>query len=291
MTDIYKDSIELYPNIIVYKNLFKDAKKNYEVLKESTNGDPDRFFNHWSQWSRFGEYLNPTLLDSSLNIEFLDNVNLSTEKQNNQKTILIELVNNFNFAIKDYLLRTGVDVDFNETVIDTYNQTVPRWKMYGPSIVKYHDYSKVQLDIPLAMSYHSDFIREPITSPGYKFAITVLTYFNDDYDGGEIDFAIGKELYMYKPELGDILVFPSGHPDILRKDGNVYLHGVLPAKNGHKYLSRMYLVKYDEGSPEWFENEEKFGKEVWASMQDDIMEKFRQENPGKNKVVDGIRIK
>lgn len=291
MTEIYKDSIELYPNIIVYKNLFKDANKNYEVLKESTNGDPDRFFNHWSQWSRFGEYLNPTLLDSSLNIEFLDNVGLSTEKQNNQKTILVELVSSFNLAIKDYLLRTGVDVDFNETVVDTYNQTVPRWKMYGPSIVKYHDYAITQLDIPLAMSYHSDFIRQPIASPGYKFAITVLTYFNDDYDGGEIDFAIGKELYMYKPELGDVLVFPSGHPDILRKDGNVYLHGVLPAKNGHKYLSRMYLVKYDEGSPEWFENEEKFGKEVWASMQDDIMEKFRQENPGKNKVVDGIRIK
>jgi len=235
MSNIYKDSVELYPNIIVYKNLFKDANKNYETLKESTEGNPDRFFNYWSQWSRFGEYLNPTLLDLDIKVEFINDVDVSTEKENNQKTVLVELINNFNFAIKDYISRTGVNVDFNETVVDTDGYVVPRWKMYGPSIVKYHDYSKVDPDTPLAMSYHSDYIREPITSPGYKFAITVLTYFNDDYDGGEIDFAIGKELYMYKPELGDIIVFPSGHPDILRKDGDVYLHGVLPAKNGHKY--------------------------------------------------------
>jgi hypothetical protein len=291
MTNIYKDSIELYPNIIVYKNLFKDANKNYETLKESTEGDSDRFFNYWSQWSQFGEYLNPTLLDSDIKIEFINDVDLSTKKQNNQKTVLVELLDNFNFVIRDYISRTGVDVDFNEKVINTEGHTVPRWERYGPSIVKYQDYSKTNTSVPLAMSYHSDFIRQPITSPGYKFAITVLTYFNDDYQGGEIDFAIGKELYKYKPEMGDIVVFPSGHPDVLTKDGNVYLHGVLPAKNGHKYLSRMYLVKYEEGSSEWFENEEKFGKEVWASMQNDIMIKFNEDNPQKREIKDGVRIK
>jgi len=291
MTNIYKDSIELYPNIIVYKNLFKDANKNYETLKESTEGDSDRFFNYWSQWSQFGEYLNPTLLDSDIKIEFINDVDLSTKKQNNQKTVLVELLDNFNFVIRDYISRTGVDVDFNEKVINTEGHTVPRWERYGPSIVKYQDYSKTNTSVPLAMSYHSDFIRQRITSPGYKFAITVLTYFNDDYQGGEIDFAIGKELYKYKPEMGDIVVFPSGHPDVLTKDGNVYLHGVLPAKNGHKYLSRMYLVKYEEGSSEWFENEEKFGKEVWASMQNDIMIKFNEDNPQKREIKDGVRIK
>jgi len=233
-----------------------------------------------------------TSLDPYLKVELIDNVEVSTERQNNQKTIIVELVNNFNFVIKDYISRTGIDINFHETVIDTENNVVPRWKMYGPSIVKYRDYSGINSNDPfLAMSYHSDFIREPILSPGYKFAITVLTYFNDDYEGGEIDFAIGKDLYMYKPEMGDILVFPSGHPDILRKNGNVYLHGVLPAKNGNKYLSRMYLVKYEDGDPEWFENEKKFGKDVWASMQNDIMEKFRQEHPNKNEFADGIRIK
>ena len=95
MSNIYKDSVELYPNIIVYKNLFKDANKNYETLKESTDGDSDRFFNYWSQWSQFGEYLNPTLLDSDIKIEFINDVDLSTEKQNNQKTVLVELLDNF----------------------------------------------------------------------------------------------------------------------------------------------------------------------------------------------------
>jgi len=45
------------------------------------------------------------------------------------------------------------------------------------------------------------------------------------------------------------------------------------------------------GHPEWFENEKKFGKDIWASMQDDIMEQFRQKYPNKNAVRDGIRIK
>jgi hypothetical protein len=71
----------------------------------------------------------------------------------------------------------------------------------------------------------------------------------------------------------------------------IYLHGVMPAKHKSKYLSRMYWTKYSVGDSEWFENEEKFGKEKWQEMQKDIMQKFRDENPNKSSADKERRIK
>jgi hypothetical protein len=147
------------------------------------------------------------------------------------------------------------------------------------------------MDADLAMTYHSDYIREPITSPGYKFAITALAYFNDNYEGGEIDFIVDGEAYMYKPEAGDFLVFPSGHPDVLTKNGSVYIHGVMPATGESKYLSRMYWMKYSIGDQEWFDKEEEFGSETWLEMQSDIMQKFRDDHPNKINADKERRIK
>jgi hypothetical protein len=277
--------IEIYPKIVVYKNMFKDISKMYDTLKESTANNEDRLFSKWSQWSRFGEYLNPPLLNHSLNN--LDEIETKTEIEKNQKDFMIDLLKNFHMATQDYAQRYGVDINTETLTKDHDGNDVPLWKWVGPSVAKY----KLEIEDPVAMSYHSDFIREPITSPGYKFAITGLAYFNDDYEGGEIDFVIGNELYKYKPEAGDYLVFPSGHPDVLTKDGIVYLHGVLPPSGHHKYLSRMYWMKYSYGDPEWFAKEEEFGKSKWAEMQDEIMENFRQANPNRNEIVGGVRIK
>jgi hypothetical protein len=96
---------------------------------------------------------------------------------------------------------------------------------------------------------------------------------------------------MYKPEAGDYLIFPSGHPDILTKEGQVYLHGVMPAKGEKKYISRMYWMKYEVGEDKWFEKEAEFGKDVWEKMQPDIMQKFRDANPNKINADKEKRIK
>jgi hypothetical protein len=65
----------------------------------------------------------------------------------------------------------------------------------------------------------------------------------------------------------------------------------MPAINNSKYLSRMYWTKYSPGDPEWFKNEEKFGKEKWQKMQEQIMEQFRNENPNRNNTDKERRIK
>jgi hypothetical protein len=279
--------IEVYPKIFVYKDVFKNINATYSQLKES-NGEEDGLFSPWTKWSHFGEYLNPTFTDHPhrLSVDYLEKIETKTEKEELQRVAILELFKNFYFVSEDYASRNGLDLDKTKTVLSNDGELKEEWQMTGPSIARY----RTDIDDPIAMTYHSDYIREPIISPGYKFAITALAYFNDDYEGGEIDFIVNGEAYKYKPEAGDFLVFPSGHPEILKNGDSVYLHGVMPATGASKYLSRMYWMKYSVGDPEWFEKEKEFGKDVWSEMQPDIMQKFRDENPNKSNADKERRI-
>jgi len=286
MTSKPLEPIELYPNIFVYKNLFKDISQTLSVLKDE---EGDALFSPWKQWSQFGEYINPIFKDypHTLSIEQIRNIETKTEKEEEQKLAVLEVFENFYLATEDYISRNNVEFDKDKMITNRENELFNQWTINGPSIARY----RTDLDEPLAMTYHSDYIREPIISPGYKFAITALTYFNDDYEGGEIDFIVNGEAYMYKPEAGDYLVFPSGHPDILTKEGQVYLHGVMPVTKEKKYISRMYWMKYEIGDDQWFEKEAEFGKDVWKEMQPDIMQKFRDAHPNKMNADKEKRIK
>jgi hypothetical protein len=285
MTEKTFDVVELYPKIFVYKNVFKDIHQTFAELSSTESG----LFSPWTKWSHFGEYLNPTFQNEphGLTIESIKQIKTKTEKENNQKMAILELFENFYLVTEDYALKNEIEINNKKVIAGKNGEQVLEWKMTGPSIARY----RTDIDDDLAMTYHSDYIREPITSPGYKFAITALAYFNDDYEGGEIDFIVDGEAYMYKPEAGDFLVFPSGHPDILTKNGSVYIHGVMPATGSSKYLSRMYWMKYSVGDQEWFDKEAEFGSEVWAEMQSDIMQKFRDEHPNKNNADKERRIK
>jgi hypothetical protein len=101
---------------------------------------------------------------------------------------------------------------------------------------------------------------------------------------------MGDKLVKYKPEAGDLLVFPSGHPDYLTEEGKPYLHAVMPSHNKNKLLSRMYWQKYENGTDEWYEKEKEFGKDVWANMQEDLDEQFRQDYPQRDVIENGVRI-
>jgi hypothetical protein len=286
MTEKVLEPIELYPKIFVYKNLFKDINKTLEVLKDEGE---DALFSPWTKWSHFGEYLNPLFkgLDYTMSIEDIKSIETKTEKEELQKNTVVEIFENFHLATQDYIFKNNVEFDKEKVLVNHEGESFNLWTTNGPAIARY----RTDIEEPLAMTYHSDFVREPIISPGYKFAITALSYFNDDYEGGEIDFIVDGEAYMYKPEAGDYLVFPSGHPNILTKNEKVYLHGVMPATGEKKYLCRMYWMKYEIGDDEWFEKEAEFGKDVWKEMQIDIMQKFRDENPNKFSADKERRIK
>lgn len=289
MTTAPLESIEIYPNIRVYKNMFKDISKSYKILTDSLTVSEDTIFNNWTRWSHFGEYLNPITPSFSEYDKYgrLKEIITKTQNQEDQKNFAIEVMENFYLVTEDYAKRYGVEIDLSETSKEDSGDTIPTWKWAGGSIGKYDISDK---DKTVGMNYHSDYIRERGSAPGYKFVITCTIYFNDDYEGGEVDFAMGDKLVKYKPEAGDLLVFPSGHPDFLTEEGKPYLHGVMPSYNKNKFLARMYWQRYQEGTPEWYENEQKFGKDVWAGMQKDLEEEFRLKHPQRHHIENGVRL-
>lgn len=289
MTERNLEAVEIYPKILVYKNMFEDVSKSYKILTDSLTENEDRLFSPWTQWSIFGDYLNPIFPNFNLSDKYgnAQNVETSTEIQQNQKNFVIEMMNNFHVVTDDYIKRFNIDVDYDAKVLDENNFEVPLWRWTGGTIGKYHISTE---ENQYRMAYHSDYIREQGHAPGYKFVITCTMYFNDDYEGGEIDFVMGEKLVKYKPEAGDLLVFPSGHPGYLTEEGSPYLHGVMPTYNKHKFLSRMYWQKYEHGSAEWYEQENKFGKEKWAQMQPALEDQFRLAHPQRYEIKNGIRI-
>lgn len=290
MTEYRLNPIEIYPKILVYKNLFKDISKSYKILTDSLVETEDRLFNPWSQWSIFGEYLNPIVPQFSMSDKYgnLKNIETTTQTQEDQKNFGIEMMENFHLVTEDYIKRYNIDVDLDATTTNEDGDTVPLWRWTGGTIGKYHISNEEEKH---GMRYHSDYMREQGYAPGYKFIITCTIYFNDDYEGGEVDFAMGDKLVKYKPEAGDLLVFPSGHPDYLTEEGKPYLHGVMPSYNKNKFLSRMYWQKYQQGTEEWYAKEKEFGKDVWKAMQPELEQMFREQHPQRAVIENGVRIK
>ena len=174
--------IEIYPNILVYKNIFKDIKKSYKVLIDSLLETEDRVFSPWTQWSYFGSYLNPIVPTFSESDKFgnLKKIKTESKNQENQKNFGIELMENFHLVTEDYIKRHNIEIDLNEESVNESEETVPTWRWTGGTIGKYHTSSEKK---KVGMNYHSDYIREQIKSPGYKFVITCTVYFNADYEG------------------------------------------------------------------------------------------------------------
>lgn len=290
MNNLDLNPIELYPKILVYKNLFKDIDKSYKILIDSLEEQEDRLFSPWTQWSIFGDYLNPIFPGFDLSKKYgnFEYVEAKNQTEEDQKNFGLEMMKNFHLVTEDYIKRYDIDVDLSKMIENEDGFSVPLWRWTGGTIGKYNVSSD---DNEYGMRYHSDYQREQGSAPGYKFIITCTIYFNDDYEGGEVDFAMGEKLVKYKPEAGDLLVFPSGHPDYLTEDGMPYLHGVMPSYNKNKFLSRMYWQKYQRGTDEWYEKEKEFGKEVWAAMQPELEQKFRDEHPQRVEIENGVRIK
>lgn len=61
---------------------------------------------------------------------------------------------------------------------------------------------------------------------------SMVTYLNDDYEGGEINFP-NHEITI-KPTAGSAIMFPSKNP---------FLHQVLPIKNGYRYMLTTSVFK------------------------------------------------
>jgi hypothetical protein len=287
---------EIYPNIFVYNNVFEDPERMYKIAQDSINDYDEGIWEKWQDWYEFGKKIEKFGIGfdrTKTEMSILQDVEVTNKIQEDQKYFITELVRCFHVVNNHYMEYQNFPIDKELGDVVKSNKTnMPKWNWTGPSLCRYYIDSQASKwnDGILAMRYHSDYVREPIKSPGYKFVLTTTTYLNDDYLKGGVDFAIGDKLVNYKPKAGDFLVFPSGHPNYLTKDGEVYLHAAENCKDNEKYFTRMYWTVFEDGSDEWREKEALLG-DLWPEENKKLVQQYNMDHPARNVIEGATRIR
>jgi hypothetical protein len=246
-TDI-NEKIVIYPKLVVYKNMLPKFKEHIDALKESYfPHNNNYYFRPWEDWYGLGDIMN-LALDPLVEKKFSED----NEYLNRQIDLINALRNAFYKCTYDY--------------INEWNFDLPNWVANGISICKYNE---TKHDDKYAMTYHTDFRPTEVEAPGKKFGLTCTVYINDDYDGGGLSFLHEEsgDVIDYKPNAGDVIVFPSGVP---------YWHAVDRVDNGEKYFVRLFWSYFTNGSKEWISNQLKYGRDAWEKIETERMKKENQ---------------
>jgi len=252
------NKIVLYPRVTVYQNAIPKHSEYTDLLKRSESKDPEHLFTGWEDWYGFGLMMNLGMTkDHEYDSDWEGNkLDLTDKYAVEQMNFLKDLDEVFHKVTKDY--------------IEEYNIDLPNWHPSGFSICKYKETDPSN---HLAMHYHTDYVGANSEAPGLKFAITCTMYLNDDYEGGGLSFLEEEsgDVIDYKPKAGDVVVFPSGDPIT---GASHYFHGVDKVSNGEKYLVRTFWQYEYEGSKDWWDGIEKYGKDEWEKIN---KERFKKE--------------
>lgn len=255
----------IFKNLVVYKKLLPEVDEIFKFLQHTESYEEKiGVMEPWSDWSGnwpgSAAQINASRKDAALDSE--------NEEVKKQKWMLDHFFEAYFFALNDYM-NEYKDITKWQYELPHFDFSVSDvWNYSGMTLLKYDSPGSAE-DFnynSLAMNYHTDFHHEDAESADAKQIITITFYLNDDYDGGEISFydEDSNTIHNYKPKAGDVTVFPSARP---------FYHGVLPFSGNPRYLSRMFLMHTHKGSKEWLLNQEKFGKDVWAKMEHDRLEK------------------
>lgn len=240
---------ELYPGVIVYRNMLSNPQKAYEVMMASdTDADGKYFFRKWEPWAHFGTY---TQCKSEPEQELAE----KGQRFDDEKALFDEIAISYDRALSHYFKHTGIEI--------------PEGARYsGQSWCKYFNKIDV-LENKMTMQYHTDYIISQRDMPGEKFHTTCTFYINDNYNGGDIEFFVNDDITNHKPKAGDIVIFPSGEP---------YFHGVKTIPDGNKFFIRNFVMYDYDGSNEWLANQKKYGAYKWSKMEIDRIEEEDKRN-------------
>lgn len=236
----FLESREIAPYIRVYTNIFPDIEEVLEVIYEherTTTEDPEvpHYFMPYRDWYTFGRL---TEHDHNAHDAISDDANF-----NKQKNLANRISQTRELIIKNYCEIYGVKEPDGSNF---YIQKIVNFAEYEP------DFEMWQMDNwsnstwlgnnrPLAMNYHTDFEIKKMCRPEDNFLLTCNYYWNDDYEGGEIVFYSSAGLVSYKPNAGEVVIFPSGSP-YFPVGGDCYFHCANAVKGKRKYFSRNYLM-------------------------------------------------
>lgn len=263
------------PLVRVYKNLLPKHEDLLDVLiKSQENPEDFVYYNQWMQWNDLGINLADGLPNHNAS-KFLET---ETDPKKIRELELVDMITS--------AARTGFEHYANEYGIDLELE----WRADGPAYYKYdHKLPAPSIAHPeFNMNYHTDYTFSMKDTPGLKPAVTCTMYINDDFDGGEMVFNLEKRLsrpylkrdeqfyddepldvrgIVYKPEAGDLVVFPSGHPDFMLGQDYYYFHSVNRVTRNDKYFVSIFYSLLSHGSDEWRQGMEEYGKDLWLWLE------------------------
>lgn len=251
---------EPYPFVHVYKDLLPETSLLKDIADEVSEADTTYVYVDWRDWYAYGRICgrDQGAIDG---IRSFDATYQKATEDGNADLFLKEL-----FLFRK--ISTVKDLAFDHYI--SHNKiAVPE-----PYVKQEHSLAFYWPDFDMngeghAMQYHTDYNIGEWWWPGLKFLLTMTIYINDDYDGGEVVFWSDGKLTSYKPQAGDVVVFPSGDP--LFPGGDAYFHcvkGIRGAKK--KYLIRSYVQYHSPHNAYfWYLNKKRYGNENWKKMTHD----------------------
>lgn len=187
------EKVILGPGIIAYKNALPEASLAISAL-ETSLGDGSNGQIKWNT-AKVGEF--ETNLDHRNASDFIisqERVDSLSDSEEVFTSLHKDVRSSLEKCLDDYMSTYKVRIDW----IGAFN-----FVKYGPGG---------------KFNHHSD------DSGFYRCTVSVVGYFNDDYEGGALDFEFfGLKV---KPDAGDLIIFPSSY---------IYSHASLPIDSGTKY--------------------------------------------------------
>lgn len=223
------EKIIVAPQIIIYKNLFKNSEN---LIKELEHDKDDSLFSKWETWYSQGYRKQATFNSKEL---------LSS----NEFIYLKEIYDNIDYIKKDYFEMFKGNNGIWPSFIKDWDHIIEQKDIVYIDYFKYNSRSQNHDKNLNAMDYHVDDFLLDSDSNGMRHVITINFYLNNSYSGGEIcayDSYSGKS-YKYKPNPGDAVVMPSTAP---------FYHAVKDF-DSERYFLRSFVDYYVDGKNDWDE--------------------------------------
>lgn len=228
--------IVVAPQIVIYKNIFKNSKEIIDLLQDSREIS---FFNEWRGWYGQG-------FRRDADFSLLNTIDPGTDTfLNLEKQYILEINKCMNFIREDYLNEFGKENGIWPSFIKDWESLKNTDKKYWIDFFRYDVGFQGKVNPSgLIMEYHVDELPVPGETKTKRHVATVNFYLNNSYDGGEICVydSISNNTYMYKPMPGDAVIMPSTEP---------FYHGVKPFSKSDRYFLRAFIDSDVKDEIEW----------------------------------------
>ena len=239
--DIQLDSQQLCDDVFLYPNALKNASPLLEMIKFLENSQERSIITSgWGPWGSYGKtafYYNN--LSSSLEEEITDRAfrdvgpDILSNDEMYKRTLFELLVANMLMGLSQKIIHNFLNKN---------NFKVPKNSFFTRVDLCKYTFQQDGLVDGLEMPFHNDYVTGDHYLSCDKFLVSCNTYFNNDFEGAEIVFYSNGKMIEYKPCAGDVIVFPSGHPDYV---SNSYCLHAVNRGSGSRYISRYFLKYHD----------------------------------------------